>query len=323
MEYTIGSKFDVKVIDYGNGEIETIQYSSPYFTGTKAKTLNSYNNDNAKEYSEEYKEARKQINKRQSLYRSLKKVHSLVRCNHGQYDEVSKFITLTFEDNVTDFDFANDEFNKFISRLNYFVYGYQCRKLVYLGIREPQKRGAIHYHVIFFNLPFIKKSDLDLLWSEGSNNVSAIKDNSDDLKGVEDVASYVTKYMSKSFYSDDSFYYDFDVWGNKKAYFTSRSVKRPKEHRLLSSEFDRDIIDALIPYSSEVLEIESKQVAPGVFSRSMLKTTFRDVPEVLQRYVSTTLNYCTARFVKKKFEFKLHRSLVERHIGLSPCSLSW
>lgn len=126
-------------------------------------------------------------------------MHGIVKSNHGQYGQFSKFITLTFAENVTDFEVANREFNNFVDRLNYYVYGCKCRKLVYLGVREPQERGAIHYHVIFFNLPYLEKGVLDNLWTEGSNNISAINNS---LEGVEDVASYVTKYMSKSFYGE-------------------------------------------------------------------------------------------------------------------------
>ena len=41
----------------------------------------------------------------------------------------SKFVTLTFKDNVTDLDKANYEFRQFIKRLNYKVYGKKCSYL--------------------------------------------------------------------------------------------------------------------------------------------------------------------------------------------------
>lgn len=152
MEYTHGSKFDSRVIVYGNGDVELIKYSAPYCCGSTVKQ--GSRSAEAVRTQEEIETA-KQENKQRSLYRSLKKVHGIVRSNHGQYGQYSKFITLTFADNVTDFDVANKEFSNFIDRLNYHIYGQKCRKLVYLGVREPQDRGLyiimlyfLTYHIL-------------------------------------------------------------------------------------------------------------------------------------------------------------------------------
>lgn len=326
MQYTMGTKFDSKVVVYGNGDIELIKYSAPYVCGSPSKSVSC---SPSVPKTEGEKEIDKQENKKRSLYRSLKKVHGIVRSNHGQYGQYSKFITLTFADNVTDFEVANKEFNNFVDRLNYHVYGYKCRKLVYLGVREPQERGAIHYHVIFFNLPYLKKEVLDNLWREGSNNISAINNS---LEGVGDVASYVTKYMSKSFYGEiekkgskkKSFYFDFEVWGNKKAYFTSRNIKRPSEHRLNFVEFDENILEAVAPYYEEHTTIEPVEISEGIFTRKIDKVFYKSVPFSVCSYISTMLKYCTDRFIKRDYNFKIHKSILMRQKRyFEPCDLAW
>lgn len=103
------------------------------------------------------------VNKQRALKRKQKhyeamrwEIARLVDCN---FDSKTKFVTLTFSENVESIDYANDEFRKFIQRLNYRLYSTKKASLKYLATWEKQKRGSIHYHVIFFNLPFIKNSE--------------------------------------------------------------------------------------------------------------------------------------------------------------------
>ena len=53
---------------------------------------------------------------------------------------------------------------------------------------EKQERGSIHYHVIFFGLPYIKKPELQEIWNKGF-----VKN------GIEKFGSlgrYLIKYMT-------------------------------------------------------------------------------------------------------------------------------
>lgn len=78
------------------------------------------------------------------------------------------FIILTFAENITNTETANYEFTKFIQRFNYEII-HKKSYLQYSVVIEFQKRGAIHYHVVFYNLPFVKdlKSKLLKLWGNG------------------------------------------------------------------------------------------------------------------------------------------------------------
>ncbi|MGX7112794.1 rolling circle replication-associated protein [Gemella cuniculi] len=68
----------------------------------------------------------------------------LTDCN---LDDKTKFMTLTFK--IQDTDFSNNEFTNFIKRLNYKLREVKKTMLKYIAVWEKQKRGAIHYRIIF------------------------------------------------------------------------------------------------------------------------------------------------------------------------------
>src|SRR5690625_7282381 len=59
---------------------------------------------------------------------------------------------------------------------------------------ERQKLGAIHYHVIFYNLPYISFNQLLEVWQH-KNEQRGLRINA--IKEIDNVGSYVTKYISK------------------------------------------------------------------------------------------------------------------------------
>ena len=121
--------------------------------------------------SENYEEHRKQV-----LQRSKKNLRRLINANVGQYGKefTAKFLTLTFKDNVKDLDKANYEFEKFIKRLNYHCFGTKKANLKYTCVVEFQKRGAIHYHVIIYNMPYVKANDVANVWGNGFIKINKI-----------------------------------------------------------------------------------------------------------------------------------------------------
>lgn len=147
-------------------------------------------------------------NREKVLSRARRDLRRIVNSNIRTY---SKFLTLTFADNVQDIAWANNEFKKFIKRLNYHL-GY---KVAYSGVIEFQKRGSVHYHVIFYNTPQkLKLSYLRDIWGFGHIKLNVIKD-------IENVGAYVCKYMSKC--------ENEEKLRGKKMYFNSRGLKKPIE----------------------------------------------------------------------------------------------
>lgn len=134
------------------------------------------------------------------------------RIINSNYDSgSSRFITLTFKENIQDLKFANNEFSLFVKRFQYYL-GY---KLQYSAVIEFQKRGAIHYHTMFYNIP--DKLDLPRcreIWGHGSFNCKLIDH-------VDNVGAYMVKYMAKNNMDDRL--------KGKKMYFNSRKLKHATE----------------------------------------------------------------------------------------------
>lgn len=159
-----------------------------------------------------------EVDKESTRYKTLRTAHQtlrrLINANVDAWGCTPKFVTLTFADNVQDIKTANHEFGKFRRRLEYEL----KFKVKYAVVIEFQKRGAIHYHSVFFNLPYIKNSRLAEIWENGFVRINKIDD-------VDNVGAYVTKYMTKE--AQDKAKADRLI--GQKSYFTSRGLKKPVE----------------------------------------------------------------------------------------------
>lgn len=198
-----------KIVQAGN-IIEVYEYTKGYLKGYEVndKSLKGRKSDYI---SENYLDHRKQV-----LQRAKRDLRRLINANHGQYGKefTSKFLTLTFGDNVTDMELANYEFEKFIKRLNYLVFGNKKANLKYNSVVEFQERGAIHYHVIIYNIPYVKHDIIEKTWGNGWIWINKI-DN------VDNVGAYVTEYMGKDL--------EDERLQGKKSYFSSRGLFKPIE----------------------------------------------------------------------------------------------
>lgn len=194
------STYNVKAVISGD-VIEVYTYDNPVLYGyednkKKSKGRQAIASDEDKEK-----------NREKVLSRASRDLRRIINSNIQDY---SKFVTLTFKENIQDLDFANYEFKKFIQRVNY---NYKI-KLQYSVVIEFQERGAIHYHALFYNLT--EKLDINKiaeLWGNGFIKINSIKN-------VDNVGAYVCKYMTKT---------DDDRLKGRKMYFNSRGLKKPQE----------------------------------------------------------------------------------------------
>lgn len=206
--------YDKKIIIAGN-MIEVYEYDTSIAFGyedvrKKSKGRQSIANADDKEK-----------NREKVLARARKDLRRIINCNIQKH---SKFLTLTFADNVQDLDYANNEFKKFIKRLNYH-YGI---KVQYSVVVEFQKRGAIHYHCVLYNLvQKIKVKEFEEIWKQGFIKINSI-DN------IDNVGAYVCKYMTKT--GDNRLL-------GKKMYFNSRNLVKPQE--IKESENVNHVLNAL------------------------------------------------------------------------------
>lgn len=205
------SSYIKKVVMSGN-VIELYEYEKEVIYGYKDSKKKSKGRSSVANLEN------KEVNREKVLGRARRDLRRIINCNVEKY---SKFLTLTFADNVQDLDFANNEFKKFVKRVNYH-YGI---KLKYSVVIEFQERGAVHYHALLYNLT--QKLDLDKLskiWGNGFIKVNSIKD-------VDNVGAYVCKYMTKT---------DDDRLLGRKMYFNSRGLNKPQEIK------ESAVVDALV-----------------------------------------------------------------------------
>ena len=176
------------------------------------------------------------MQRRKAYYQDKRfEIKRIIDCN---YDDKSTFLTLTFKENLQDIETANREFTLFIKRLKRYL---KNQQLKYIATWELQQRGAIHYHLVLFSVPYIKNDKLSEIWSNGFIKINKIKET---VKN-EAVGVYITKYFVK----------DLEKKANqKKAYFCSRNLIKPKETK---KKLDFDEMNDIITSEKDLLYIKN------------------------------------------------------------------
>lgn len=217
-ELDIIKDYDVSVKVYNDGSHEVKLYDRKFeykLPGYEPQTKNNINNDIKNHVN---KIENDQNIRKDSLTRSYSLLVDLSLNNVSLW---KTFITLTFKENITDLDYANKEFNKFIKRVRYIKNDFS-----YLAVPEFQKRGAVHYHLLTNLDPNIdidiipkqenKDSMYDVVsWKHGFTSVF-------DLKLTDDKFS-VSAYMSKYFFKE----IDNRLFGRRKILYSS-NLEKPK-----------------------------------------------------------------------------------------------
>jgi hypothetical protein len=98
---------------------------------------------------------RSSVNRSRSRLRRIVFVNFYAWKDKNGYTIPSKFLTLTFKENIQDLKSANRHFTKFVQKINYDFRSSIIGSLKYVCVPEFQKRGAIHYHLVLFNFPFV------------------------------------------------------------------------------------------------------------------------------------------------------------------------
>lgn len=123
-------------------------------------------------------------------------------------NSTSYFLTLTYADNVEDYDVAQKDFKRFIRSMG---------DISYMATKERQERGAIHFHVVVFDK--ITDEDVRLKWTHGFVHVKHIKRIDEPLR----IANYFTSYLTKM--KEDNPL----IAQKKKLVFTSRGLKKTEK----------------------------------------------------------------------------------------------
>lgn len=150
------------------------------------------------------------IRAREKLYRIVEANKLPVKRSTKKNKQVNSiFFTLTTSDQLHSHKESNKKIKSFIKRLNLYC-GF---KIKYLIVPELHKSNAIHYHGIFFNLPFIPVEHFSkLLWKHGSVDLSF-------PRKIRSISAYISKYLTEDFQRVTPKY--------TKAYFGSRDLILP------------------------------------------------------------------------------------------------
>ena len=110
------------------------------------------------------------------------------------------FLTLTYGEDYPDAKTAKNQLRAFLERIRRFV---PQGKTSCVWRMEFQERGAPHFHLIFFNLPFIKKEAIQRMWG------SIIRQDRpftriEMIRSHRALMGYVSKYIAKVNPSEDS-----------------------------------------------------------------------------------------------------------------------
>lgn len=145
-----------------------------------------------------------------SLQRARAQVFRIVEANayqHGKFKPI--FFTLTTKDQLKEYKESNKKLKAFARRFLY-KYGYPLK---YIIIPELHKTGAIHYHGVMFNAPYIPVRVFTReIWKFGFTDLKL-------PKKINSVSRYLTKYLTKDFTMATPLH--------TKMYFCSRGLLRP------------------------------------------------------------------------------------------------
>jgi len=156
-------------------------------------------------------------------------------------------LTFTYADNMGDISQAWRDWHFFMRRMRA-----RFGKLHTLAVMEFQKRGAVHFHCIFFNLaPEVEQNErvtreIANLWGNGFVDIERIR-------SAKNVGAYVCKYLNKS--ADDP-----RLIG-KKFFSCSVGLKRPK---LSTGEFAKEKFLAIVDSGEVELQSTSQYVYGGM-----------------------------------------------------------
>lgn len=230
----------IKFIKYSN-TIETYVYEKRLSIRPKTRRgisrkirLSGLVNDTSDKRRQEQFEGKRQDNSR----RASMVFRRLVSANlNGVTNPL--LLTLTYKDNETSLKTGYKDFGSFIQALRY-KFGKQFR---YIAVPEFQKRGAVHFHALFWDLPntiFETERQTRLvaeLWGKGYVFMK-------ETDGNQKLSSYLTKYMSKSFV-------DYRLM-NQKAYVRSRNLIKP------------EIISGISEMGLEILLNDNEVITPEI-----------------------------------------------------------
>lgn len=272
-------EYDTELIISGN-LMELVDYEYPIRRNIY-KPVGRVNENNTNEKI-------KKENRLKVLNRIKKDIKRIARENvyiHHNKPYSLKLLTLTFAHNLKDVKIANNYFKEFMKKLNKYVknkilpsksnkkwlrkkgmsnkainkYINNYEGIKYTRVLEFQKRGAVHYHIILYNFPFIPDGNDAIrdLWQHGWQvQLEQIKSKVTN-GAINEVMKYLTKYLTKYINQYKNGEIDVDKYRGIKYATNSKGLNSPKiikiNHKLFkNSDVYKDLMD-FIKYNTKIL----------------------------------------------------------------------
>lgn len=182
--FSLRDNWEVKVTKMGN--ITEIQYMS---SCNKEQVIQRLDKDTFVNLFTgeigEIKHLETRADDKRSIQKTMKLGRNVINANITDVRK-AKFVTGTYAENMTDSERLYKDFKYFVSKLrkNY--------DFEYIVAREPQERGAWHFHMIMiFNkvAPYIPNHIIQNLWGHGITFTEKLDD-------VDNVGAYLTAYLT-------------------------------------------------------------------------------------------------------------------------------
>lgn len=128
-----------------------------------------------------------------TLRKTFQHIRDLINTNISSDNiDCVRWITLTYAENMTDTQRLYMDFKKFVQRLRYWCKKNGFNTFEYIGVVEPQQRGAWHWHLLLIwsqAAPFIDNTTLRDIWRGGFVKITALN------RKIDNVGLYLTAYM--------------------------------------------------------------------------------------------------------------------------------
>lgn len=112
-----------------------------------------------------------------------------------------KFITVTYQDVVTNGAIVKLHLKRFMERLLY-----ANPDMWAVWKLEYQQRGSLHLHFIVGNMPYVDKDEIKAMWNECSDQSGFTMTRIEAITSLRGVLRYASKYMTKTVAVADCIY---------------------------------------------------------------------------------------------------------------------
>ena len=182
------------------------------------------------EVREYQKHAKDRTGNLDSLRKSVSRLRDIINCNlTPEMKNRTRFVTLTYRENMTDPKRLYQDADKFNKRFRYYLRTkYGGLSYEYITTVEAQGRGAFHLHIImiFSNPPpYIESSVIAEIWRHGFVSIKKIRGD------VDDLGSYLTAYLTDLAISEENF--SLDMVGKTATFKNGKAILKGERLKLI------------------------------------------------------------------------------------------